>query len=141
MWAQVKIVTVSFTIFYRFILKGYLMKNLLVATFIAALSLTTIVTAPKASASNIAQTMCDYVAADDKQRLRSFLKTNKLKIRSVFSGVQCNGMNLVAFAANQNANDTGAMIISKLPKQVVAEVISSITSSELTAIAETRVNS
>lgn len=117
------------------------MKNLLVVTFIATFSLLSIATAPKASAADIAQTMCDYVAADDKQRLRSFLKTNKLKIRSVFKGVQCNGMNLVAFASSQNANATGELMISKLPKQIVADIMTSITSVELASIAEKRVNS
>ncbi|GHE98110.1 DUF3718 domain-containing protein [Thalassotalea profundi] len=117
------------------------MKNLLVVTFIAALSLTATVISPKASATNIAQTMCDYVAADDKQRLRSFLKTNKLKIRSVFDGIQCNGMNLVAFAAQQNATSTGELMISKLPKKTVADLLASITSSELASFAEKRVNS
>ena len=118
------------------------MKNLLVVTFIAALSLTATITAPKASASaNIAQTMCDYVAADDKQRLRSFLKTNKLKIRSIFGGIQCNGMNLVEFASQQNAMSTGELMISKLPKRTVSELIASITSTELASYAEKRVNS
>ena len=117
------------------------MKNLLVVTFIAALSLTATITTPKAHAINIAQTMCEYVAADDKQRLRSYLKANKLKIRSVFKGVQCNGMNLVAFASSQNANETGALMISKLPKKEVADIIASITSAELTELAKQRINS
>lgn len=117
------------------------MKNLLVVTFIAAFSLLSTVTAPKVFAADVAQTLCDYVAVDDKQRLRSYLKTNKLKIRSVFKGVQCNGMNLIAFASSQNANETGALMISKLPKQIVADLISSITSAELASLAEKRVNS
>ncbi|XQW86410.1 DUF3718 domain-containing protein [Thalassotalea piscium] len=117
------------------------MKNLLIITFIATLSLTATVTSPKASASDVAQTMCNYVAADDKQRLRSFLKTNKIKIRSVFKGIQCNGKNLVAFASEKNANETGELMISKLPKKIVAGIMTSITSSELAAIAEKRVNS
>lgn len=117
------------------------MKNLLVVSFVAIFSLLSTVTAPKALAADVAQTMCDYIAADDKPRLRSYLKTNKLKIRFLFNGVQCNGMNLVAFASSQNANETGALMISKLPKQTVADIMTSITSAELASLAEKRVNS
>ena len=58
------------------------MKKLLLVTTITALTMTSIVTAPKAQASDIAQSVCEYVAADDKKRMRSFLKSNKLKIRN-----------------------------------------------------------
>ena len=70
------------------------MKKLLLVTTITALTMTSIVSAPKAQAADIAQSVCEYVAADDKKRMRSFLKTNKLKIRNIFSGIQCNGKNL-----------------------------------------------
>lgn len=95
------------------------MKKLLLVSTITALTLTSVVTTPTAQAANIAQSVCEYVAADDKNRMRSFLKTNKLKIRNIFDGIQCNGQNLLEFAATQGSVDTGSLMISKLPKKVV----------------------
>ena len=96
------------------------MKKLLLVSTITALTLTSVVTTPQAQASNIAQSLCEYVAADDKKRMRSFLKTNKLKIRSIFGGIQCNGKNLLEFASSKGSLKTGSLMISKLPKKVVS---------------------
>ena len=97
------------------------MKKLLLASTITILIMTSIVSAPKAQASNIAQSICQYVAADDKKRMRRFLKTNRLKIRSIFKGIECNGQNLLAFASSQGSVKTGSLMISKLPKSVVSD--------------------
>jgi hypothetical protein len=96
------------------------MKKLLLVSSITILTLTSVVSAPKAQAANIAQSVCEFVAADDKRRMRSFLKTNRLKIRSIFDGIECNGKNLLAFAASQGSVETGSLMISKLPKRVVS---------------------
>ncbi|MFT7430617.1 MULTISPECIES: DUF3718 domain-containing protein [unclassified Colwellia] len=97
------------------------MKKLLLASTITILTLTSVVSAPKAQAAGIAQSVCEYVAADDKKRMRSFLKTNRLKIRNIFQGIECNGQNLLAFASSNGSVKTGALMISKLPKKVVSE--------------------
>ncbi|WP_448566689.1 DUF3718 domain-containing protein [Thalassotalea ganghwensis] len=104
------------------------MKKLLLVSTITALTLSSMVTAPQAKAANIAQSICEYVAADDKKRMRSFLKTNRLKIRKIFDDIQCNGKNLLEFAAVAGAVETGSMIISKLPKKVVSENLALIQS-------------
>ena len=96
------------------------MKKLLLASTITVLTLTSVVSAPKAQAANIAQSVCEYVAADDKKRMRYFLKTNKLKIRSIFKGIMCNGKNLLEFAATKGSVKTGTLMINKLPKKVVS---------------------
>lgn len=96
------------------------MKKLLIASTITVLILTSVVSTPQAQAANIAQSICEYVAADDKKRMRSFLKTNKLKIRRIFDGIQCNGENLLEFASSKGAVATGSLMISKLPKKVVS---------------------
>jgi hypothetical protein len=96
------------------------MKKLLLASTITILTLTSVVSAPKAQAANIAQSVCEYVAADDKKRMRTFLKTNKLKIRSIFKGIKCNGKNLLAFASDKGSVKTGSLMISKLPRKVVS---------------------
>ncbi len=113
------------------------MKNILLAitfTFVATTY------SQDVQAQNVAQSLCEYVSADDKSRFRSFLKTNKLKIRNVFDGVQCNGQNLLAFASDKNALKTGALMLGKLPKSKVEGLLATITSPELTAAAQKRIN-
>ncbi|WP_448550101.1 DUF3718 domain-containing protein [Thalassotalea fusca] len=104
------------------------MKKLLLASTLTVLTLTSSVYTPKAEASNIAQSVCEYVAADDKKRMRTFLKTNKLKIRKIFKSIQCNGQNLLEFASARGSNETGTLIIGKLPKKVVSENLALIQS-------------
>ena len=115
------------------------MKKLLVVVSTLVLLSTTY--SPVASASNVAQTLCEYVSADDKKRLRSYLKSNKLKIRQIFDGVQCNGQNLLSFASSNNAVETGTLMINKLPKSQVKKIIASINSSALSAAAQKRISS
>jgi hypothetical protein len=106
--------------FINSIIKVYKMKKLLIASTITVLILTSAVTTPKAQAADIATSICQYVASDDKKRMRSFLKTNKLKIRRIFGGIQCNGKNLLEFASTSGSVKTGSLMISKLPKKVVS---------------------
>ncbi|TWX69450.1 DUF3718 domain-containing protein [Colwellia demingiae] len=106
--------------FINSIIKVYKMKKLLIASTITALTLTSVLTTPKAQAADIATSICEYVAADDKKRMRSFLKTNKLKIRRIFDNIQCNGKNLLEFASTSGSVKTGSLMISKLPKKVVS---------------------
>ncbi|REL27212.1 DUF3718 domain-containing protein [Thalassotalea euphylliae] len=114
------------------------MKKLLLVPAIALISSVSV--APAANANNLAQSLCEYVSADDKKRLRSFLKSNNLKIRSVFDGVQCNGQNLLAFASSKSAVKTGSLMISKLPKAKVRSSLASITDATLAQAANKRVN-
>lgn len=107
---------------------------------VLSIALTTTLTTAPVQASDLGQSVCEYIAADDKSRLRSFLKTNKLKIRNIFDGLECNGSNLLAFASSQNAVKTGSLIIAKLPKKTVAANLAGITQSDLTAAAQKRVN-
>ena len=100
------------------------MKKLLLASTITVLTLTSIVSTPQAHANNVAQSLCEYIAVDDKKRMRSFLKSNKLKIRKIFGSVTCNNKNLLAFATHKGAVKTGTLMISKLPKKVVSANLS-----------------
>ena len=113
------------------------MKKLLIVPVIALMSVTL---TPVVHAGDIAQTLCEYVSADDKSRMRSYLKSNKIKIRNVFDGIQCNGQNLLAFASQKNSLVTGTLMINKLPKRKVEGVLASIQSPELTAAAQKRIN-
>jgi len=80
--------------------------------------------APVAEANDsMSLRICEYVQANDKQRLRKYLKQQKVKLRSLFGKLQCNGDNLLVFAAKSQALDIGDYIIGKLPaKKVAAEI-------------------
>ncbi len=109
--------------------------------FIPVIALATFSFTPTVQASNIAQTICGYVSVDDKSRLRSFLKQHKLKVRKIFDGVQCDGKNLIEFADSKNSFKTGSLMIGKLPKKKVKKIMTTISSAELSSVANKRVNS
>lgn len=63
----------------------------------------------------MAASMCDYIKADDKNRLRKLLSDNRLRLRNIYDGVMCNGQNMVRFAVANNATNAGEFIIKQLP--------------------------
>jgi len=73
--------------------------------------------------------ICEYISINDKKRLRKYLKSNNLKVRSIFDDIKCNGDNLLVFAANSNALDIGEYIIGKLPVKTVTENLAAVTTS------------
>jgi len=96
---------------------------------------------PKTYSANLSLTICEYIAVNDKRRLRSFLKSNKLKIRKIFKGIRCNGMNLLIFAGKAKAVETGEMIIGKLSKKIIKKNIDELggLSAPLAAAAKKRI--
>ncbi|WP_448213306.1 DUF3718 domain-containing protein [Colwellia sp. MEBiC06753] len=92
-------------------------KTLLIASLIVTATAASYT--PVASANDAALRICEYVAANDKNRLRTFLKQNKLNIRSVFDDISCNDQNLLIFSATNNALEVGEFIIGKTPAKVV----------------------
>lgn len=87
----------------------------------AAVTLT-LVAAPAAVADDqLAASMCDYVAADDKNRLRKVLSDYRLRLRNIYDGVVCNGESLIRHAFKSNANDVGEFIVKQLPGSAVAD--------------------
>lgn len=86
----------------------------LVSLTLAASALTL---APSVSANDrLAVNICEYIAADDKNRLRKTLRDARIKIRDVSDDIKCNGNNLVRHAVASNSVDTGEYIIKSLPK-------------------------
>ncbi|MCC5825591.1 DUF3718 domain-containing protein [Alkalimonas sp.] len=78
--------------------------------------------APVASADQqLAASMCDYVAADDRNRFRKVLSDYRLRLRNIYDGVVCNGESLVRHAFRSNANDVGEFIIRQLPGSQLAD--------------------
>lgn len=64
----------------------------------------------------LALSLCEYEAANDKSRLRDTLKDAKVKLRAIYDGVVCNGNNLVRHAIASNAADAGEFVVKNLPK-------------------------
>ena len=119
------------------------MKKLIMAASICALSSLSFAPISTAQAADgISLRICEYISVNDKKRLRTYLKTKKLKIRNVFSDIKCNGQNILVFAASSNALDTGELIIGKVPSKVVAASLEEIRkhSAHLAAKAEKRIN-
>jgi len=96
---------------------------------------------PVSFAANVSLSICEYVAVNDKRRLRSFLKSNKLKIRKIFKGLKCNGSNILIFAAKKKSITTGEMIIGKLSKKIIGKNLDELGkySDELLAAAKKRI--
>ncbi|SFC07967.1 DUF3718 domain-containing protein [Pseudoalteromonas denitrificans] len=100
------------------------MKKVLILTSLLAVAALNV---PTASADDISLRVCEYISVNDKTRLRSFLKNKKLKVRNIFKKIECNGKNLLIFAATKQSLDTGEFLIGKLPKKVVSANLAEIT--------------
>jgi len=96
---------------------------------------------PSVLSANVSLSICEYVAVDDKRRLRSFLKSNRLKIRKIFQDLKCNDKNILIFAASRNSLNTAEMIIGKLPKNVISDNLIKLSSysDEIVTIAKKRI--
>ncbi len=116
-------------------MKTTLLTSLIIAT---AISYT-----PQSLAFNDSMSLriCEYVSINDKKRLRKYLKSNKVKIRSIFDSIQCNGENLLQFAASSNALDIGEYLIGKLPVKTVTENLAAVkkSSAHLAKVANERI--
>ncbi|MBQ4832892.1 DUF3718 domain-containing protein [Pseudoalteromonas sp. MMG010] len=73
-------------------------------------------TAPASADDQLAVSICEYIASNDKNRLRSKLKSSRIKIRNVYDAIACNGNNLLRHAVASNAVDTGEYIVKNLSK-------------------------
>lgn len=116
------------------------MKRVLLVAGI--LSVASAISTPVQANENMAVRICEYIAANDKNRLRSFLKQNKLKVRKVFNSINCNADNMIIFAAKSKALEVGEFIIGKTPAKVVKANIEEIAkhSAHLAEEAKERIN-
>jgi hypothetical protein len=116
------------------------MKTTLITSLVLATALSY---APQSLAfeDSMSLRICEYVSINDKKRLRKYLKSNKVKMRTIFGNIQCNSKNLLVFAAASNALDVGEYIIGKLPVKVVTENLTAVTehSAHLAKVANDRI--
>lgn len=94
----------------------------LLPTLLCGAAVTITLLAPPVAVADdqLAASMCDYVAADDKNRLRKVLSDYRLRLRNIYDGVVCNGESLIRHAFKSNANDVGEFIVKQLPGSSVA---------------------
>ncbi len=97
---------------------------------------------PTSYGFNIAKNICEYIAVDDKDRLRKLLEANRLKLRTVFDDVLCDNNNILIFSAKKSAIEIGQLLIKKLPKSVIESELTNLTtiSPQLADIAKARIN-
>ena len=87
---------------------------------VAIAAVTSFISTPAAANDQLAQSICSYVAADNKNNLRKTLSDNRLRLRNVYDGIVCDGLPLVRHAIKHNAADTADFIIKQLPGSQVA---------------------
>jgi len=95
-------------------------KALNITIFATCLAFCATILSSAVHAEDLGVRICEYVKADDKYRLRSYLKQHRLKLRKVYDQIQCNGKNLLLFAASNQSLETGEFIIGKIPSKKVA---------------------
>ncbi|MCK8043867.1 MULTISPECIES: DUF3718 domain-containing protein [Shewanella] len=84
------------------------------ATLMVASSISISSTAT-ANQDQLAANICNYVQADDKNRLRKKLKESRVKLRNIYSGVSCNGDSLLRTALKSGSNKVGTFVAKRLP--------------------------
>lgn len=73
---------------------------------------------PKVQANDLGALLagiCDTVESDNKSRFRKKLKDARVKLRNIYDGVTCGGMNLVRYAMQSKADSVGEFIVSRMP--------------------------
>lgn len=71
-------------------------------------------TAAVAAEDPLIASICDYVKANDKNRLRKKLKESRVKLRQIYSSISCDGASLLRTAYSVNADDAGEFVAKRL---------------------------
>ncbi|NMR24748.1 DUF3718 domain-containing protein [Pseudoalteromonas sp. NEC-BIFX-2020_015] len=95
------------------------LSTLLIAATVVSGSM--VFSAPAKADNQLAVSVCEYIAADDKNRLRSKLKSSRVKIRNLYDAVLCNGNNLLRHAIASNAADAGEYVVKNLSKSALSD--------------------
>jgi hypothetical protein len=91
------------------------MKLLSVALVTVALTASLAISKPAFADDALVESICNFVAADDKNRLRKKLRSSKVKLRNIYDGVTCDGLNLLQFAMAKGSSNVGKYIVKRLP--------------------------
>lgn len=85
--------------------------TLLSGLAIAIASLST----PASANQDLALSLCSYAADNNKNQIRKTLSENRLRLRTIYDGVVCNGNNLVRHVIQFDAADAAGFIVSQMP--------------------------
>ncbi|WP_299795902.1 DUF3718 domain-containing protein [uncultured Shewanella sp.] len=69
---------------------------------------------PVQANDQLAANICNYVQADDKNRLRKKLKESRVKLRNIYGGISCNGNSLLRTAMNSGSDKVGKFVAKRL---------------------------
>ncbi|WP_306521158.1 DUF3718 domain-containing protein [Rheinheimera sp.] len=83
---------------------------------------TPFVTTTATAGDQVAESLCSYIAANDKNNLRKTLSDSRLRLKNVYDGVTCDGLPMIRFAIKHNAADTAEFIIKQLPGSFIAKM-------------------
>ena len=63
--------------------------------------------------------VCGYVKANDKSKLRKKLKEGRVTLRNIYSDLKCNGENLLQTAYGSSANEVGQFIVKRVSSKAL----------------------
>ncbi|WP_404401528.1 DUF3718 domain-containing protein [Idiomarina seosinensis] len=90
------------------------MKSLVLGSLMAVVAATGVSFSKQAQANELALSLCTYVQGDDTMRMRKKLRDSRVRIRDIYSGIQCNGQSLLQFAMANGSSDVGTFIVGRL---------------------------
>ncbi|MGB0893643.1 MAG: DUF3718 domain-containing protein [Parashewanella sp.] len=65
--------------------------------------------------------ICSYVKANEKNRLRKKLKEGRVNLRNIYSSLACNGDNLLQTAYKADANEVGKFIVKRVSSKALKQ--------------------
>ncbi|WP_110013601.1 MULTISPECIES: DUF3718 domain-containing protein [Idiomarina] len=90
------------------------MKAIVLGTMMAAVAATGVTFSKSAEANELALSLCTYVQGDDTMRMRKKLRDARVRVRDIYTGIQCNGQSLLQFAMSNGSQDIGEFIVGRL---------------------------
>ncbi len=90
------------------------MKAIVLGTLMAAVAVTGATFSKNAEANELALSLCTYVQGDDTMRMRKKLRDARVRVRDIYTGIQCNGQSLLQFAMSNGSQDIGEFIVGRL---------------------------
>ena len=115
-------------------------KNSISTLLLVAFSFTTLPS--YASSEDAGLRICQYVKLNHKARLKSFLRSQHIKVKEIFDSLKCNNKNLLVFAAEQQSVNAGTYLLGRVSSKKVAATFNDIAkfSPQLAKLAKERIN-
>jgi hypothetical protein len=91
------------------------MKWCFAALVIIGLSTSNLAPKPAMADDALVVSICNFVAADDKNRLRKKLRSSKVKLHNIYDEARCSGLTLLQFSMTKKSNNVGVYVVKRLP--------------------------